>query len=220
MCDIVIIGAGGFGREIQWLIERINESLTHEKTQWNILGYIDDYKEVGKVVNGYKVLGGIEILQKCTKKLACVCAIGASNTRKNILEKIKSNKNLIFPNLIDPSVIKSDFIIKGIGNVICAGSILTVNITIKDFCIINLDCTLGHDSYMGDYVTVYPSVNISGCVVINSGTEIGTGSHVIQGKKIGENTVIGAGAVVIDDIPSNCIAVGIPCKPVKSNLNN
>ena len=103
----------------------------------------------------------------------------------------------------------------GQGNIICAGSILTVDISISDFCIINLDCTLGHDIKMDSFVTIYPGGNISGCVYIGECSEIGTGAKIIQGKKIGANTVVGAGAVVTKDIPDNCTAVGCPCKPIK-----
>lgn len=209
--DIVIIGAGGFGREVQWLIESINE----KSEQWNILGYIDDGIPVGTEIDGYRVLGSCEDLLKCRDSLAVACAIGASKTRKSIVERISANSNISFPNLIAPTVISSARITLGRGNIICAGNILTVDINIGDFNIINLDCTVGHDTVLHSYVTVYPSVNISGCVEIGDETELGTGSHVIQGRHIGRNTIVGAGAVVIRDIPSGCTAVGNPAKPIK-----
>ncbi|MEG1887748.1 MAG: transferase, partial [Oscillospiraceae bacterium] len=62
---------------------------------------------------------------------------------------------------------------------------------------------------------IYPSVNISGNVHIGSVSEIGTGSNVIQHMKIGENTIVGAGSVVVKDIPANCTAVGAPAKAIK-----
>ena len=64
-------------------------------------------------------------------------------------------------------------------------------------------------------MTLYPSVNVSGNVKISYGVEIGVGSQIIEKKKIGENTILGAGAVVIDDIPANCTAVGVPAKVIK-----
>lgn len=209
MKDIVIIGAGGFGREVQWLIERINEN-SRKESRWNILGYIDDGLEVGTVVNGYKVLGGVDFLIKRNEVLAVTCAIGASCTRKKVIDKIRENRMLFFPNLIDPSVQMSDYIEWGEGNIVCAGTILTVNLCIADFCIINLDCTLGHDDVLNAFVTLYPSVNVSGCVTIGAHSEIGTGTQIIQGKRIGTDTIIGAGAVVVRDIPDGCTAVGSP----------
>ena len=81
--------------------------------------------------------------------------------------------------------------------------------------IINLDCTVGHDAILHDFVTLYPSVNVSGISEIGRCTELGTGAQIIQAKKIGESTIIGAGAVVVKDIPAKCTAVGSPAKPIK-----
>ena len=103
----------------------------------------------------------------------------------------------------------------GKGNILCAGTILTADIVLKDFVILNLDCTVGHDVQLESYVTVYPSANISGNVTVGEGCELGTGSQIIQGKILGERTIVGAGAVVIEDLPGCCTAVGVPAAVVK-----
>lgn len=120
-----------------------------------------------------------------------------------------------FATLVDPSVMRSDRIAIGEGTIICAGAILTVDITIGKHVIINLDCTVGHDALIGDFVTLYPSVNISGNTVINDEVEFGTGSQIIQGKEVGSGSIIGPGAVVVRDIPQGCTAVGLPARPIK-----
>ncbi len=211
MKKILIYGAGGFGREVQWLIERINE----KKPMWHIEGYLDDGIDVGTVINGYQVLGGIEKLKEYQDPVAVVCAVGAAKTRENIISSIKAAGDFEFPNLIDPDVQMSSFVSMGEGNIICAGNILTVNVVLGDFVILNLSCTVGHDAVIESFVTVYPGVNISGCVKIGQGVELGTGSKIIQGIAVGSNTIVGAGAVVIRDISSGCVAVGMPAKPVK-----
>ena len=212
---IYIIGAGGFGREVQWLIERINQA----ESQWMIEGYVDD--NVKGCINDYPVVGTLEDFQKMcaelSEKVAVVCAIGNAHIRESVINRLRAVENICFPNLIDPSVIMSERIKFGEGNIICAGNILTVNICIGNFNIINLDCTIGHDVVTGDYVTLYPSVNISGAVTLGQGAEIGTGAHVIQGLSIGDSSIIGAGSVVIRDIPANCTAVGNPCRVIKAN---
>jgi len=209
MKDIIIIGAGGFAREVAWLIEEINE----ENKEWNLLGFVDDNKEIiGKNLNGYKVLGNLEYLNKISSDVYIVIAIGNSNVRKAIAKRINNKK---YATLIHPKINISKFNEIGEGTIICKDSILTVNISIGKHVIINLDCTIGHDAVLEDYVTVFPSVNISGQTIIRERTELGTNSAIIQGIKIGENVTLGAGSVVIRDIEDNCIVVGNPAKKIK-----
>lgn len=212
MKDLIIIGASGFGREVAWLIERINK----ENPTWNLLGFMDDNDAIqGTTINGYEVLGKIcDIIQY--PNVWFVCAIGASNTRETIINRMKSiNSSVKFGTVIDPSVRMSEFITVGEGTIICAHTILTVNISIGNHVIINLDCTVGHDAVLQDFVTLYPSVNVSGATIIGHAVELGTGLHIIQGKTVGDYSIVGAGAVIVKDIPSKCTAVGNPAKPIK-----
>ena len=211
MKDIVIIGAGGFGREVAWLIEDINKV----NEEWKIIGFVDDNESIqGTDINGYKVVGNIEWLKN--QKLNVVNAIGDPIAKKRVIERLINSEN-IYPILIHPSVIYSRQVSFGEGSIVCAANIITTNIEIGKHVIINLDCTIGHDAVLGNYTTVLPSVNISGFVETAECVSIGTGSAVIQGVKIGVNTVIGAGSVVVKDLPSNCTAVGTPAKPIKFN---
>lgn len=210
MKDLYIIGAGGFGREVAWLAERINQS----DPVWNLKGFIDDNEKIwGTEMDGYRVLGGCDYL-KAQNDVYAVCAVGAPHIRKKIIEKLKGS-SITFASIIDPSVLLSDKVQIGEGCIICAGTILTVDVTVGNHVIINLDCTVGHDAVLYDYVTIYSSVNVSGNVTVETCVELGTGAQIIQGKSIGADTVIGAGAVVVKDMPENCTAVGSPAKPIK-----
>lgn len=209
MKKLVIIGAGGFGREVIWLVERINAA----NARWDLLGFVDDAEGLpGSKVNGYEVLGDCEWLKKQNEDVYAVCAIGASKPRKKVISKL-GNQN--YATLIDPSVEISNLVGIGEGCIICAGSIITVNIEIGKHVIINLDCTIGHDACISDYVTLYPSVNVSGNVLLEECVKIGTGCQIIQGLKIGVGTIVGAGATVVKELPENCTAVGSPAKPIK-----
>jgi len=213
--NVVIVGAGGFGREVLWQLSEIN----YCTEQYNILGFIDDTLSMqGKKINGFPVLGNDQWLINYPNEICAVICVGNSKGRKNIYNRIKRNSNIIFPTIVAGDVQCSDLVKIGQGSVICLSNILTVNITIGEFVIINLDCTIGHDAVLDDFVTLYPSVNVSGNVHIGSCTEVGTGANIIQGKTIGENTIIGAGSVIIKDIPSNCTAVGIPAVPIKFHM--
>jgi sugar O-acyltransferase (sialic acid O-acetyltransferase NeuD family) len=211
MQDIVIIGAGGFAREVEWLIEDINS----KKHLWNFIGYIDENLEnKGKLLNGYEILGDFNDLKVGNSEIFYVCAVGDTMSRKGLSEKAQSI-GLKPAILIHPSVMISKHVEIGEGTIICCSNIITVNIAIGKHVIINLDCTVGHDAVIKDYVTILPSVNVSGAVTLSEGTNIGTGTAIIQGKKIGINSIIGAGSVVVKDIPDNCTAVGVPAKVVK-----
>lgn len=209
---ILIVGAGGFGREVQWLIERINQ----KALTWELAGYLDDGVEPQTMINGCRVLGGIDKLREYGSEISVAIAVGSARTREKIADRIKAIGNFQFPNLVDPDVQMSGFLQIGEGNIICAGNIFTVNITIGDFAIVNLSCTIGHDAAIGSFVTVYPGVNISGNVQVGQRTELGTGSKIIQGIAIGEDTIVGAGAVVVRPIPGGCVAMGVPAKSVKT----
>ena len=212
MNDLIIIGASGFGREVAWLVERINKKCK----EWNLIGFIDDNISIqGNVINGYRVLGTTDNI-KDYPKAYYVCAIGSSKVRSMIIEKVtQENPNIRFATLIDPTVEMSDLVEIGEGTIICAHTIITVNISIGKHVIINLDCTIGHDAVLKDFVTLYPSVNVSGASNIGKAVEMGTGMQIIQGKSLGDNSIIGAGAIVIRDIPERCTAVGNPARPIK-----
>lgn len=212
MNDLIIIGASGFGREAAWLTERINQ----DEAVWNLLGFIDDNDELqGGDINGYPVLGKTDDVLRY-KDAYFVCAVGASAVREKIISRIKAaDPGIRFGTLIDPSVLCSELVSIGEGSIICAHTIITVNVTIGEHVIINLDCTIGHDAVLKDFVTLYPSVNVSGATTIGRCSELGTGMQIIQGKTVGNNTIVGAGAVVVKDLPDNCTAVGSPAKPIK-----
>ncbi len=208
MKDLIIIGASGFGREVAWLVERINEV----NQTWNLLGFIDDNDSLlGTKINGYDVLCTTKDAEKY-KESFFVCAVGDSKTRKRIIGKLDGLK---FATLIDPSVEMSGLVKIGEGTIVCAHTIITVNADIGRHVIINLDCTIGHDAILQDYVTLYPSVNVSGASFYGECVELGTGTQIIQGKKVGKGTIVGAGSVVVKDLPEDCTAVGAPCKPIK-----
>ncbi|MCJ7933006.1 MAG: NeuD/PglB/VioB family sugar acetyltransferase [Chryseobacterium sp.] len=210
MNKIAIVGAGGFGREVKMLIDNINEV----NKQFEIIGFYDD-KEYPSDINGIPYLGKIEKLNEVDYPLNVTVSIGDPKTKKKIIENI-TNNNIGFPNLIHPSVILGRDNVKiGKGNIICAGVIITIDIEIEDFVILNLSCTVGHDTKIKKYSSFMPSVNISGEVLINDSVYVGTGAKIINLLEIGENTVIGAGAVVSKSLPANCTAVGIPAKPIK-----
>lgn len=204
MKDLVIVGVGGFAKEVAWLVERINT----KQSVWNFIGFIDND------VNQPNVIGNDDYVLQSGKELYVAIAIGFSEIRERLYNKYKENPNVKFANLIDPSVILSNRVMLGEGNIVCAGAIITVDVSIGNCNIINLDCTVGHDAIIEDCVTINPSVNVSGHTRICSGCNIGTGTQIIQGLTIGKDTIVGAGAVVNKNLPEYSKAVGVPARVI------
>lgn len=206
MKKIIIIGVGGFGREVAWLIERINKV----QPTYKLMGYVDDNVELqGTMIDSYPVLGDCDWLNNQKEEMYAVCAIGNAKVRRLVINKLD---NVKFETIIDPKVEMSDKVSIGEGAIICAGTIITVGINIGNHVIINLDCTIGHDAILKDYVTLYPSVNVSGNTVLGECVEMGTGSQIIQGLEVVSETIIGAGAVVVKDVTESGTYVGMPVR--------
>jgi sugar O-acyltransferase (sialic acid O-acetyltransferase NeuD family) len=211
LTPLVIFGAGGFAREVLELVRDINaESLTYD-----VIGFLDDDRRLhGTVSNGLPVLGDSSWLERRLPLPAMVLGLGNPALKRRIAERVRGSIRT-FPVLIHPSVVMSKYVECGPGVIIAAGNILTCNIRLGEFTLLNLACTVGHDVAIDRFSTIAPGVNVSGEVHIQEGCDVGTGSVVIQRLSIGAWSVIGAGAVVTKDIPANCTAIGVPAKPFK-----
>lgn len=212
MNQIAIIGAGALGRDIAMLIEQINQVTA----KWDLLGFYDNSNELPETIYDYPMLGSIEALDAVTGLLAVIIAIGDTGLKRAIAHQLV-NPSLYYPVLVHPSVImaKPAYTHIGAGSVISAGSILTVNVNIGQHVLVNHNCVVGHDSDIGDYSSIMPGTVISGETNIGKAVYMGTRSTIINRCSIGDNTIIGAGAVVCNDIPSDCTAVGLPARPIK-----
>jgi len=214
---IAVFGAGGFGLEVAMLIEQISDV----SGGWDLIGFFDDGVDNVNIINEYPVLGGVKELNQWAKELYLVLAIGKPVTKRGVWQKIE-NKNIKYPILVHPNVIKgrSEYVRIGEGSIICAGNIITTNIEIGKHVILNLACTVGHETKIGDFSSFMPTCNISGEVVIGEGNYWGTGAKIINQKTVGNNVTIGAGAVITKDIPDNVTAVGVPAKVIKTKEKN
>lgn len=212
MKDIVIIGAGGLGKEVAQLIKDINQ----DKKTWNMLGYIDETAEKqGLVINDTSVLGNFDWFEKENRKnLWVVCALGNPKDKYNLLKK-SSALNINYATLIHPNARINKYSEIGFDCIICCNTFISVNTKIGNHICINPGCGIGHDTVIEDYSSLYWNVSLSGNVIIHEGCEIGSKATVIQKKTVGKWSVLGAGAVVVKDIPAFCTAVGVPAKPIK-----
>jgi sugar O-acyltransferase (sialic acid O-acetyltransferase NeuD family) len=207
--SLVILGAGGFAREVAWLVSEINQ---YQPGSLNLIGFLGrGTNRVGELINGVPVLS-VEDVRQYLPEVYAVAAIGDTKAKERAVQEAQGI-GCQFLTLIHPNV-KYDrsTVVIGSGSIICAACILTVNIVIGSHVIINLDCTVGHDCIIEDYVTISPGCHLSGQTVVRKGANLGTGVVTIEKQSIGAHSIVGAGGVVVNEIPPNVIAVGIPAK--------
>ncbi len=205
------MGAGGLGREVAAMLN------SYFKDQYSLLGYIDDGKVPNDKVNGLYVLGGMDWLLAQTQTLCVVFGIGQPAVCRKLYERLKHKNNLSYPNIIHPHarIHAPPFVSMGQGNVICDASILTTNISMGDFNLINLSCTIGHDAVLGSFCSIMPGVNISGGAQLKNGVYVGTGAKLIKATTLGKDSIVGAGSVVNTDVPDGKTYAGVPAKELK-----
>jgi sugar O-acyltransferase (sialic acid O-acetyltransferase NeuD family) len=211
---IAIVGAGGLGREVLMLLHQINRV----SPAWDIQGFYDDVPPVGHLTNGYPYLGNIGQLNHIDQLLHVVLAIGNCQAKVEVAARLV-HPLLRFPVLVHPSVLlhPEQKHRLGEGTIICQNCILTTQVTVGRHVLLNLACTIGHDTVIGDFCSLMPQMAVSGGVKLGTGVYGGTNSTILQNKKIGAFTTIGAGAVVLQDLPSYCTAVGVPARIIQQS---
>ncbi len=203
MNKLAIIGAGGHGKVVAdaalaagWADIHFFDSAWPAKSNnghWPVVGNTQHYIENMDSYDGV------------------VIAIGMCKTREIEFQTIKSAGAQII-NIIHPKATLSPFAKIGIGVVIFAGAVINVDAVIGNNCIINTAATIDHDCILKDSIHVAPGAHISGNVTVGFGSWIGVGATIRQGIHIGEHAFVGAGAVVVKDIPNNITVVGNPAK--------
>lgn len=212
MKPLLIIGAGGVGREATLIVDAING--VHPT--WNLEGFIDDFTPVGAVYDGVPVLGPLHTLEQYTETIYVVCAIANYAIKKRIIMKIKELYPWVkFAKLIHPRVDLNPFMSIGEGSIIYQQVMMTVDVMVGDHVIICASTGIGHDSVIKDYCDILWNCNISGHVTLEEGCFVGSGATVIQGLTLGPQTKVGAGSVVLKNTYGYCTVVGAPAKVVR-----
>lgn len=213
MKRVVIIGAGGHGREVA-------EILRHQSQQSNglsLLGFIDENSSLHhELVDGLPILGDWSWFDGIGRsEVAVICGLGSPQITKRLAQRA-ALIDLAFVSAISPLAHVSPFAKLGEGIVMFPHAIANTGSFLGDHCILNVAATISHDTKVGRYVNINPGAHLAGNVSVGEGCYIGMGAQVIQGKSIGEWTVVGAGAVVTADLPANVTAVGIPAKVIRT----
>ncbi len=205
---IVIVGAGGFGREILAHIR----SRKVADSEIEVLGFIDNNNF--SPIDDMPVLGDDNwALTNIPATVGFICAIGDPERRKEICERWLVNGFHLVSYFHQPQNILGKCYL-GKGTLVCAGAILTAGVITGKSCIVNLNVTVGHDVSLGDYVTLHPGCHVNGGVSIGAESQIGTGAIILPGIQIGEKAVIAAGAVVTQKVGKGEKVAGVPAKKI------
>ncbi|MBT8212362.1 MAG: NeuD/PglB/VioB family sugar acetyltransferase, partial [Acidimicrobiia bacterium] len=197
MQRLVIIGAGGLGREVLDVVEAVNAV----DPTYDFVGFLDDgdVDDDALVRRGASVVGVVDDLPGLDA--AYLLGVGSPAGKANLDAKTLA-WGCSAPVLVHPDATIGGDVRLGEGTILTAGVRITTNVTAGRHVLLNLNATVGHDSTIGDHVTVAPGTYISGNVALADGVELGTGAAVLPGVTIGSRTMVGAGATVTRDLPA------------------
>jgi sugar O-acyltransferase (sialic acid O-acetyltransferase NeuD family) len=207
MKHVIIIGAGGHGREVADILH----AQADREGGPVLRGFIDDDPDLhGQEVDGVPVLGDWSWLERNdTTDLGVICAIGDPAIRKHLVQRAAA-MGLPFARAISPDAYISPHACVEEGVMVFPGAFVSTRTMLGPHCILNAGVSVSHDTKVGSYVTLNPGARLAGAVCIEEGVYIGMGAQVIQERRVGAWSIVGAGAVVIQDLPGHITAVGIP----------
>jgi len=208
MYNIIIVGAGGFGREVYlWAKDSFSQD------QYKIKGFLDDNP---KILDNYNmdvgIIGSLNSYE-IKNKDRFLFAIGDIDTKKHIVVNLKK-KGAQFLTLVHPTAIVANTVKIGEGMIICPFVTVSDHAQIGDFVMMNLYSTCGHDVKIGKYCILSPYAILNGFVTLEDEVFLGTHSTVIPYKKVGYKSKISANSVVMRDVATNKIVFGVPGKAI------
>ena len=211
MRPLVIVGCGGFGREVFSIVEALNA----DKLRWSIEGFVDDdptiaAKEAVDALDS-QILGDLTTLSTHRATIDAIIAVGVPEARAAIRRRLRT-ASLNYPVLIHPDATVGRRVDIGEGVVIAPGARLSTAIRLGHHVQIDQNATVGHDTRIGSCTRLNPQACVSGSVSLGESVLVGAGATILQGLSIGSGATIGAAACVVNDVPPRAVVKGVPAR--------
>lgn len=200
---IAVIGAGGHAKVVIAALGAMGYS--------RLVVFDDDPSRHGTSVLNYEVAGSTGDLDVGDFD-AGILAVGSNRVRKKLAAALR----LRWLTVVHPSACAHDSARLGAGTVVMAGAVIQPDAAIGDHVIINTGATVDHDCVIENFVHIAPGTHFAGAVRAKEGAFVGIGSSAIVGVTIGAWTTVGAGSVIIRDLPDEVVAYGVPARPKQS----
>lgn len=204
---LVIWGASGHARVVADIVRL--------QGVYRIVGFLDDVNpdRHGAEFCGEKILGGQEQIEMLHRNGIRNILLGFGDCRMRLkMTRFLQEQGFSLPIAIHPSAVVAQDVVIGPGTVIAAGAVVNPGVKIGSSVIINTAASVDHDCIIGDAAHICPGVHLAGRVTVGQAAWVGIGAVVSDGLCIGARATIGAGAVVINDIPNDVIAFGVPAR--------
>ena len=209
---VLIVGAGGFGRETASLLAALEDEGTYMAA-----GFADDSSELqGRSLADVPILGPIEIARDLVT-LGVVVTVGNPrryDAKEAIVERLDLDADR-YVTLIHPTASIGTQVSIGRGTVVLAGCVMTQGVTIGRHVSMMPNVVLTHDDDVRDFVILGAGARLGGGVKVGRGAYVGSGASIRESTVIGPGAMIGMGAVVVDDVPQGETWAGVPARQLR-----
>jgi sugar O-acyltransferase (sialic acid O-acetyltransferase NeuD family) len=209
MKRLLIVGAGGFGREmLGWM-----KTISAADREWEVAGFLDAN---ARALDGFAV--DYPILDDPARHIPApdevfICAIGDPANKLRVCRDLQT-RGADFLAFFHPTAIVGLNCSIGEGTVVCPGAVITTNVTLGQFVTLNVYASVGHDAVLGDGCTLNGHADVTGGCRLGEGVFMGSHAAILPKAVVGDYAIIGGGSVVLRRVRPHSTVMGVPAKQI------